>query len=453
MTSDNQPVNPAQAIQTGMEHLQAGRLPQAEAIFRQMLAADDTNHLVLGLLGCIAHKTGKHKQALGYFNQALQHNSKDPFLHFNLGIALAEQGRLEEALAHNPRYAEAHNILGSVFQEQSDVNQALQHFRRALQLDPRYAKAQWNLSLLLLLQGDLAEGLAHYEKRFEGLNSNEVMKARSTLARLTAIPRWQGEDLQGKRLLIWTEQGLGDSLMMLRYLPLLKNKGAGNILVACQPALTRIMQTLPTINQVIDDGTIPYDDVDSHCPIMSLPYLFGTRLDTIPNAVPYISVPPAMSEKWTQRLAPFDGLKVGLVWAGSKPQKKDSLRSIPFQDLAPVLAVPGVRFVSLQKNSTEKHDGLLDWMGECHDFLDTAALVQQLDLVISVDTAVAHLAGALARPVWLLNRFESEWRWLLEREDSPWYPTMRIFRQPVLHDWGSVIERVAEELKQTVDGK
>ena len=622
MASSDRPLTLEQSLQLGVDHLQAGRLAQAEAVFRPLLAEDQANPIVLGLMGCIAHQAGKHQQALEYFNKALQRNPNDPYLRFNLGIALVEQGRLEEALAHfrkaivlnpnyamahnslgrvlqhlgkieeavesyrraialaadfaeahnnlgvalqalgkvneaethyrkalaiNPRYAEAHNNLGttlqqlgkaeealacyrlalqlkpnyveahnnlgnllqernrldeavacyrqalqldpryakaynnlgvvmqkrgetdeaqrhyrqalqldpdyaealnnlgSVFQEQGKTDEALHHYRQALQLDPALTKAQWNLSLALLLHGDYAAGLALYEKRFEGTDVSEALKARANLARFAAKPRWQGEDLQGKTLLIWTEQGLGDSLMMMRYLPLLRDRGAGNILVACQPSLVRLMESLPAVDRVIGPG-VPPDDFDCHCPMMSLPYLFGTRLEAIPNAVPYISVPPAMSEKWTQRLAPFDGLKVGLVWAGSKTQKKDFLRSIPFKEFMPFLAIPGARFISLQKDGGESGGALLDWMAECEDFLDTAALVQQLDLVISVDTAVAHLAGALARPVWLLNRFESEWRWLLEREDSPWYPTMRIFRQPVLHDWGSVIQRVAREL-------
>ncbi len=624
MASTNQPVTPGQAIQIGMEHFQAGRLPQAEAIFRQMLAVDDTNPMVLDLLGCIAHQAGKYKQALGFFNQALQHNPNDPYLHFNLGISLEEQGRLDEALAHfrkviilkpdhakahnqlgkvlqqlgmteealgcyqsavslapnfaeahnnlgaalqaldrakeaavchrkalalspdypeahnnlgtalqrlgkadealacyrkalqlNPNYAVAHNNLGNLFQELNRPDEALSCYRKALalkpgyakahnnlgvilqklgkpqealdcyrqaltltpayaealnnlgsalqelgkpdeaqmyyqqalQLDPALSKAQWNLSLSLLLHGDLAAGLPLYEKRFEGADDSESARSRATLARLSAKPRWQGEDLRGKNLLVWTEQGLGDSLMMLRYLSLFRDKGAGSILVACQPKLVKIMQTLPAVDRVIGDGaSLPLDDFDCHCPMMSLPYLFGTGLDTIPNAVPYISVPPAMTEKWAQRLAAIKEMKVGLVWAGSKTQKKDYLRSIPFQALAPLLALPGVQFVSLQKGESENHVALLDWMAECEDFMDTAALMQQLDLVISVDTAAAHLAGALGRPVWLLNRFESEWRWMLEREDSPWYPTMRIFRQPALHDWGSVVQRVAREL-------
>ena len=627
MASPAQPVTLAQALQLGMTHFQAGRLPEAEAAFRRVLAADPNNVTALDLMGCIAHQVGKYEYALEFFKRALLHNPDDPFIHFNMGVSLEEQGKPDEALpcyrkvlalnpghvkariklgvvlqtlgefdeavvayrqalrlvpdnavahnnlgvvlqtlgkpdeaeacyrkalslnpdyagAHNnlgavlqrlgnpdqavncyrkavglnPDYAEAHNNLGSALGDLNRPDEALASYAKALQLRPAYAEAlsnqgntlrsqgrleealachhralalepdnavahtnlgvtlqdqgkyeealscfhkalefkpdiaatHWSLALVLLLRGDYAAGLTHYEKRLEDAGQNQTATARETLAKLTGKPRWQGEDLRGKTLLVWNDQAQGDAIMMARYLPLLRDKGAGDILLACQPTLVKIMQTLPAVGRVIGHGTpLPMDDFDCHCPMMSLPYLFGTRLETVPNAVPYISVPPARAEKWTQRLAAIKGMKVGLVWAGSKTQKKDFLRSIPFKEFMPLLAIPGARFISLQKDGGESGGALLDWMAECEDFLDTAALVQQLDLVISVDTAVAHLAGALGRPVWLLNRFESEWRWLLEREDSPWYPTMRIFRQPVLHDWGSVIERVAEELKET----
>jgi hypothetical protein len=189
-------------------------------------------------------------------------------------------------------------------------------------------------------------------------------------------------------------------------------------------------------------------EVDLHCPMMSLPHLFGTREETIPAAVPYIVMASAWSAHWQQRLEAYAGKKVGLAWAGSRTQKTDARRSLPFACMAPLLAVPGVQFVSLQKEAPADDDRVLDWMVECGDLLDTAGLISRLDLVISVDTAVAHLAGALARPVWLLNRYESEWRWGRVREDSPWYPTMRLFRQHAQGDWGNVIARVAATLRQ-----
>jgi tetratricopeptide (TPR) repeat protein len=564
----NQALTLAQALQAGMAHFQSGRLAQAETIFRQILAVDPTNVAALDLMGCIAHQQGHYQAALGYFDQALQNNPKDPYVHFNrsvcledqekweeaeaayrrvialrpdhakahnklglllqrrgelkkaeasyrraitlspdadgahnnlgsvlqelgrlgeaeacyvkalslnprnalahnnLGVVLQRQGKLVEALASyrraldiNPDYADAYNNRGSALQDLARPEEAVVCYRKALQLNPDFARARWNLATALLLSGDFADGLALYENRFEGADKRENTRALRTLAALSAKPRWQGEDLRGRTIFVWHEQGLGDDIMMLRYLPMLKEKGAGDIIVSCRSALTRILQTFPVVTQVIaEDSLPPLDSFDCHCPRMSLPYVFGTRLETIPREIPYIAVPQDMTENWARRLADIDGLKVGLVWAGSKTQKKDSLRSIPPQGLLPLMAVSGVQFISLQQGGeapplTTGDKPLIDRMAECQDLLETAALAQQLDLVISVDTAVAHLAGALGKPVWLLNRFESEWRWMLDREDSPWYPTMRIFRQPALHDWDSVITRVAGELRALLAGQ
>jgi Flp pilus assembly protein TadD len=632
MPSIDQPLSLDQVLHIGMEHFQAGRVLEAEEIFRRILEKDPTHVIALDIMGCIAHHTGKYANALAFFRRALQQHPDDPYVHFNMGVSLEEQGkwieaqtcfrqvvairpghakayyklggvlhrlgkmeeaanqyrkalalqpdnaaaqnnlgvalhrlvRMEEAeacyrkaLALVPDYAEALNNLGSVLRDGNESREAARCFRKALQIKPDYAEAHnnlgcalnsldrpgealdcfhkalelrpayaealsnlgntlrargnidealaclhralalepgnavahtnlgatlhdlgkydealacfrkalelepdiaathWNLALTLLLRGELGTGFELYEKRFEGTKENNgLATAHETLAKLSVKPRWQGEDLQGKTLLVWTEQGLGDSLMMLRYLPLLKQKGAGNILISCQDPVARIMQSLPAVDLVIGNGMpFPLTAFDCHCPMMSLPYLFGTSLETIPSSVPYIHVPPEMNIEWAQRLAAIKELKVGLVWAGSKSQKKDFLRSIPLQRFAPLFTIAGARFINLQKDAAVDHDLLLDWMEECTDLLDTAALVQQLDLVISVDTAVAHLAGALAKPVWLLNRYESEWRWLLRREDTPWYPTMRIFRQPALHDWDSVIARIAAELAKWIADK
>ena len=398
------------------------------------------------------------EEALACYRRALQITPESAKAHGNLGIVLQRLGRLDEAvecyqraLSHDPDFIDAYKNLASVFQNLGRLDEAIACANKLMQLQPGSALVQGKFAPLLLLYGDLERGLALYESRFGGADKSLMALLQRNLARLEGKPRWQGEALQERRLFVWREQGFGDGIMMARYLPLLKAKGAGEVIVSCWPEMMSLLGTLPEVDRVVDDReALPPQEFDCHCPIMSLPYLFGTRLDTIPDTVPYFNVPRVMAEKWTQRLAPLEGLKVGLVWSGHKNQRKDMVRSIPFEHLKRLLALPGIRFVSLQKDEAENDAALLDWMAECEDFLDTAALVQPLDLVISVDTAVAHLAGALGRPVWLLNRFESEWRWMLEREDSPWYPTMRIFRQPALHDWGSVIQEVAEELGRLV---
>lgn len=271
-----------------------------------------------------------------------------------------------------------------------------------------------------------------------------------------AIPRWRGEPLHGRSLLIWTEQGLGDSLMTMRYLPRLKQLGTARLAVCCEEPLVRIMRAMLEVDQVFADtgviGTEPRFDLQ--CPMMSLPLRMATRIETIPREVPYVRVTPELQQRWSARVAALPGLRVGLVWAGGRKTTADPLRSVALAAFAPVLATPGCTFVSLQKGDAAAQlqpdaRGIRDFMDLCGDLMDTAALVANLDLVISVDTSIAHLAGALGKPVWLLNRMGSEWRWLLDRDDSPWYPTMTIFRQE-RRDWDAVMRRGAAALKAAV---
>jgi Flp pilus assembly protein TadD len=497
MTSPDQSAATARTVQAGLEHIQAGRMSEAEAVFRRLVAhapqsAEMHKHLGVALagqgkleaalanflaaleidpryadghisVGNVFIMQGRPEDAVACYRRALELSPDDSKAYGNLGIALHRTGRLEEAgvclrraLRLNPRFADACNSLGSVLQDLGRQDEAEALFQKALQLKPGFALAQCNLATVQLLRGDLTAGLALYENRFAGADHKLAALAREVLAKLPGKRSWRGESLQGKMLFLWREQGIGDDIMMMRYLPLFKETGVENIIVSCRPEVKRLMRTLPAVGRVIDDrAPFPLDAIDCHCPLMSLPYLFGTRLETIPNTIPYITVPPELADNWSRRVAAVEGLKVGLAWAGSKTQPKDARRSIPLERFAPLLTVPGVRFISLQKGEDPRRlhecdDSIIDWMMHCDDFLDTAALVQQLDLVISVDTAVAHLAGALGRPVWLLNRFESEWRWMLEREDSPWYPTMRIFRQPTYDDWESVLDRAAAELRKRV---
>ncbi|MEN6621037.1 MAG: glycosyltransferase family 9 protein, partial [Smithella sp.] len=272
----------------------------------------------------------------------------------------------------------------------------------------------------------------------------------------TPKPLWQGEAAVGRILLIQSEQGFGDTLQFCRYASLAAAKGL-RVVLEVQPALVRLMKSLSGIERVIPMGQ-PLPDFDFYCPTMSLPTAFNTRVETIPSDVPYLFAAPEAVNSWKNRLPESSKkmLKVGLVWAGSSRTNSielvsvDHRRSINPELLAPLMDVDGIQFFSLQKlgPSAPKEFGLVDMTAECRDFADTAALIANLDLVISVDTAVAHLAGALGKPVWILNRFDSCWRWMETREDSPWYPTLRLFRQPYPGDWSSVVLRVRHELKK-----
>jgi hypothetical protein len=325
-------------------------------------------------------------------------------------------------------------------------------YRDAIRLDPETSEAPNNLAMALLLQGDYAEGWRAHEKRW-------LSRPLRLGVRPFTQPLWNGE-LGPKRLLIHAEQGLGDTLQFCRYLPLIDP--SHKIVFEVQPPLVQLMRQLPGVEAVVTrDGPLP--DFDAHCPIMSLPFVFKTTLDNIPNQTPYLRADPAKVSGWATRMAPAKGLRVGLVWAGgARPNQPDlepvnRRRSMALATFAPLAQTHGVSFVSLQKGppAAEAHTpppgmALFDFTDDLHDFTDTAALVETLDLVISVDTAVAHLAAAMGKPVWLLNRHDTCWRWLLNRDDSPWYPTLRLFRQPAPGDWDAVVMDIALALKHAV---
>jgi hypothetical protein len=286
---------------------------------------------------------------------------------------------------------------------------------------------------------------------------------------------WDGRAGDGRRVLLHAEQGFGDTLQLIRYAAMVAARGA-QVIVECQPPLKMLFKRIEGNWEVVGRGeALP--SFDAHCPLMSLPYVFGTRVETIPTAVPYLTASPAKVERWRERLREVDDggvsgsgqrprLKVGLVWAGgNRPEhpdfnRIDLVRSLSLNRFAPFSEISGVAFVSLQKGpagaqaaSPPRGLMLFDWTGELEDFDDTAALVEALDLIITVDTAVAHLAGALGKPTWLVHRFATCWRWGLEGENAPWYPTMRIFRQAEPGDWDSVIQRVAVELQELVEAR
>jgi tetratricopeptide (TPR) repeat protein len=409
-------------------------------------------------LGNAMHELGRYKEAEQAYVQvmALKPDLADTYNSF--ANTLSELDRLDEAeimytkaLMLKPDYADAHYNLGHALNDLGRLEDAEKAYRQALAYNPDDAMTQWNLGLLKLMQGDLDEGLRLHERRFDR-GKHELEATIKILNQLQGYKRWHGEPLEGMSLIVIAEQGAGDNLMMMRYLPLLKKQKLRRLTVYCYPQLFRVMLCMPGVDEIVPiTEPLPFGCFDLYCPIMSLPHLLNTRLESIPAHVPYLVFPQEMRQKWRTRLAGVEGLKVGLVWAGNQSACFDSIRSIHLSRFAPLLDLAGAHFYSLQK--TDESDQLkelgwniVDWMDECEDYLDTAALVDQLDLIIGVDTSVAHLAGALGKPVWLLNRFESEWRWMLHRVDSPWYPSMKIFRQNERSDWDSVISQICEEL-------
>jgi tetratricopeptide (TPR) repeat protein len=336
--------------------------------------------------------------------------------------------------------------LGNTLRAMGRVAEAVALHERAVAAAPDEAEFHFALAAALLAAGDYARGWREYEWRWQ----------RSQARPRGFGERWQGEDLTGRTILLYAEQGLGDTLQFVRYAPLVAERG-GRVILEVQAALVRLMQNLPGIAKVFSqDEALP--DFDTHCPLLSLPQVFGTLLDTIPASGPYLRADPAAVAIWRTKLPPDDGsLTVGLVWAGSALVDDagraliERRRSLTATDFAPLLDLPNVRFVSLQKHEAERISDLtdsrmLDPMSEVSDFADTAALVANLDLVISVDTSVAHLAGGMGKSVWLLSHLDGCWRWLQNREDCPWYPDMRIYRQTRPREWGPVVQRIRDDL-------
>jgi hypothetical protein len=445
-------------LELAREHHRAGRLAEAEAVYREVLRAAPASAEALHGLGLIALQRGDYASALDLIEEASGRYPSNPVFLNNLAAAYQKLSCseralecCERALQLAPRFGPAHSNRGNALAALGRHDESEASYTKALELGPVTSQARLNVGLARLMRGDYAAGLPLYEARLAAASAGKGDTGR-LLHKLQTVPRWRGEKLDGKRILVWTEQGLGDTVMMMRYLPLLKESGARCLAVCCEPALVRLVQQVAGIDEVFSDVESPDwpSRFDVHSPTMSLPLGFGTTIDTIPRRVPYLNVPEALSRKWRETLSDLPSPRVGLVWSGGKQSQADADRSIALASFAPLLANRRIGFVSLQKGPgasqlVHGRRGIADWMDGCDDLLDTAALISGLDLVISVDTAVAHVAGALGKPLWLLNRRSSEWRWMLRRGDSPWYPSARIFRQRG-PDWAHVIDEVAAAL-------
>jgi tetratricopeptide (TPR) repeat protein len=389
-------------------------------------------------------------EALASFDQAIALESGLFEAFHYRGTVLYKLGRLEEtvascdgALALKPD-AEAFRNRGVALYDLRRLDEAVASYDRALEIRPDYAPVHLGRAMALLRGGDLPRGFEAFHRYFQRYGRREELAA-------ITCPDWEGEPLAGKRLVIFADDGYGDSLQFARYVPMALARGARVTLLVPPPLLRLLRASLPGIEVV--DRLLATAEFDFQAATRSLPGLFGTTLETIPARTPYLLADPAATAAWSRRLAAMPEFKVGLVWAGARGRPFDARRSLALDQLAPLAAVPGVRFVSLQigesGEKTQASPGglqLIDWTGEIRDFADTAALVASLDLVVTVDTAMAHLAGALGRPVWILSRFDGCWRWLLNRTDSPWYPTARLFHQPAMGAWEPVISEIAKAL-------
>ncbi|MGN7612623.1 tetratricopeptide repeat protein [Magnetococcales bacterium HHB-1] len=475
-----------------------GRLQEAASIAQQILKQDPYHADSFHLLGMVAKQQNQPDAARDYFSQAIIHNPNQALYHHNLGTLLMEQQqwsaakeRLERALRLNPDYADTHTNLGNIhfiigahkeailhyqnalqrnpnqptafynlgiiFQTYRQHLSAVRYFEAALKANPSYAEAHMGIAFSWLMLQDFEKGWESYEWRWRlaGIEPRQFNK-----------PLWRGEEIAGKKLYVYAEQGFGDAIHFCRFLKILRQRGIITIL-EIRPELERLMVESDIADTVVIrplDGETPDIDFDYHIALLSLPRVLQTRIDTIPDDVPYLKHDLKRTEKWQNRLdflakekmgEAFSGLKVGINWSGEPTAAANVGRACRFLDMEPILINnPQCCFFSLQKGTPKAElldhdiwkDKIINLEPELHDFAETASVMEKLDFFISTDTAVVHLAGALARPVWTILYSESEWRWLENRSDSPWYPSMRLFRQPLPKDWPTVMNEVAEAL-------
>jgi tetratricopeptide (TPR) repeat protein len=429
-----------------------GRFDEASDACRRVIALNPRNPESHANLANILLAAQRFEEALTACRHAIDLSPHHAVAHRTMGHCLVRLEKFDEALAAyeqalaiNPNLMDLQNNLGNLLRSRGDADRALAAYEKAIAHRPDVPDSHLNLAGLLLARGDFRRGWQEMEWRWS-------WSAMSAPQRRFTQPQWNGEPLAGRTLLLHPEQGFGDSMQFVRYLPLIAALG-GQIILESPRQLLPLFSRLPADFQLIPAGE-PLPPFDLHCPLMSLPAAFATDLSTIPATVPYLQPDPAESTKWQSRLAALPpGPKIGLAWAGNPANKRDKTRSMPFSELTPLLQLPALTFFSLQKGTATEQAralppsiNLIDWSEEFANFND-AALIVHLDLVITVDTSIAHLAGALGRPTWVMLSLDPDWRWMRSRPDTPWYPTIRLFRQPSRGDWDSVINQIASELK------
>jgi len=434
--------------------------PAMDYCRRALVAAPD-NGEAYHTLGMILRAKGELDAALSAYTQALRFKPELFAAEYNIGNIYYAVGQLDQAILAYQRsvaikrdWPPARNNLGGALCAAGRFDEAIAIYQESIRLAPDFAATHWNLGMVYLRKGDFARGWPEYEWRWRVKQLN-LAGGRSTQ------PEWTGDDLRGRRTLLYGEQGFGDVIQCARYIPEVARRGGEVILVCPRELMTLLKNDGDNSRDSCNVGrfvrewvavgdTFPQHDV--HMPLMSMARISDRPLQSSPSDVPYIQAETRRVEQWRARLAGDDRIKIGLAWAGrSLP---DPLRSMRLEQLAPLAKLPGIRWISLHKGESSEQAktpppemDLADWTSDFHDFADTAALMENLDLIISVDTGVAHLAGAMGKTVWTMLPLLADWRWFLNRNDSPWYPTMRLFRQKRPRDWETVIANIGEELK------
>ena len=435
----------------GAAHRDQGQLDEAIACYRRALELKPDFVEIHNSLGVALKEQGTPDKALACYRRALELKPDYAEALNNLGNALRDRGQLDEALGCyrralelKPDFARAHSNLGVAFNDQAKREEALACYNRALELQPDLAEVHLYRSLLWLLTGDLSRGWAEYEWRW---------KAKVSAPRDFSQPPWDGQPLEGRTILLHAEQGLGDAIQFVRYAALVKQRG-GTVVVECPRPLVSLLRGCAGIDQWVErGGKLPAFNVQAS--LLSLPGIFQTTLANIPATAPYLFADPGLAERWRQELGGEAGLKIGIVWRGNPKNTHDRDRSIPLGCFEPLARCSGVRLFSLQKGAgveqlqeAAERFPAVELGSRLEDFRDTAAVLVNLDLLITCDTAVAHLAGALGTVVWLVLPLVPDWRWLLDRSDSPWYPSMRLFRQDRREDWPGVFRKIGNALQE-----
>ncbi|MEO5335909.1 MAG: tetratricopeptide repeat protein [Magnetospirillum sp. WYHS-4] len=457
------PLNPNAASPSGMREREAlrlftlaadlhrqGRLDDAIKGYARALALDPRMADAYNNLGVALRSQKKFGAAVAAYRRSLTYRPDNPGVYSNLGNALRDANRMEESVAAHRRAVElADGSVEAVYnlalaqRDAGDLAAAMRGFEDVLRRQPDHVDCHWDRALGFLVTGDLKRGFEEYEWRW---------KLDRSPPRQFPQPAWDGSALKGRSLLVHQEQGFGDMIQFVRYLPILKRSHPDStVILECQPELARLFSGVPGADRVVvQGGSLPPFDV--HIPLLSLARVFSTSLETVPASIPYLRAPEMHS---VHLPAPPDQLKVGLAWAGKPSHRNDRNRSVSFERFLPLLEVADVFFFSLQKGeSAADLDRLctealiMDIGPRMQDFADTAAALQQLDLLIGVDTSVVHLAGALGRPAWVLLPYSPDWRWLLDRADNPWYPSLRLFRQNHPGQWDDVFLKVRDALAE-----
>ncbi|HEV2694946.1 MAG TPA: tetratricopeptide repeat-containing glycosyltransferase family protein [Verrucomicrobiae bacterium] len=470
-------------LQQAFAALEQGRVQEAERLGRELLTENQSSGESLFLLGLIANQAGRYPESVQWLEQAAGFLPPSVRIFSALGGAYDSAGDFQRAAEYytrclqlDPQCSEAWHQLGNVCYAQRNMELAAQAYRKAADLDPGNFAIWNNLANTLRQLEALPEAIAAYDRALAGRPDDAVIRAnrgRTLLAagrlaegfrdhefrweplglRRYPQPVWRGEHLPGKTLFVFAEQGVGDTIHFVRYLRLARSR-VGRIILACQPSLISLLEHSACADVIIGAADAP-PPFDTYVPLLHLPGVFNTTLESIPATVPYLSPEGAIPLPST----PTGHLKVGLTWAGNPAFLDDAIRSIPLVGFAGILDISGVSFFSMQLNVPADDEAffqsssLIKTMTGVKNFEETANLIRQLDLVISVDTAVAHLAGALGKPVWTLINRSPDWRWMLQRTDSPWYPTMRLYRQQRSEGWEPVLAQVAGELRKLVESR